>query len=32
MTNLKEIIQEDKELISDLDYDGIEFAVQQKNY
>ena len=28
----KKITQEDKELISDLDYDGIEFPVQEKDF
>ena len=32
ITNPKEITQEDKELISDLDYDGIEFPVQEKDF
>ena len=32
ITNPKEITQEDKELTSDLDYDGIEFPVQEKDF
>ena len=32
ITNPEKNTQEDKELISDLDYDGIEFPVQQKNF
>ena len=32
ITNPKEIIQEDKELISNLGYDGIEFPVQGKDF
>ena len=32
ITNPKEITQEDKELISDLDYDGIEFPMQEKDF
>ena len=32
ITNPKEIAQEDKKLISDLDYDGIEFPVQEKDF
>ena len=30
VTNPKEVTQADKELISDLHYDGIEFPVQEK--
>ena len=30
--NPEEITQEDKELISDLDYNGIEFLVQEKDF
>ena len=29
---IKKFIQEDKELISDLDFDGIEFPVQKKDF
>ena len=32
ITNPKEIMQEGKELISDLDYDEIEFPVQEKDF
>ena len=32
ITNPEEITQGDKELISDLDYDGIEFSVQEKDF
>ena len=32
ITNPEKITQEDKELISDLDYDGIEFPVQEKDF
>ena len=32
ITNPKEITQEGKELISDLDYDEIEFPVQEKDF
>ena len=32
ITNPEEITQEDKELISNLDYDGIEFPVQEKDF
>ena len=32
ITNLKEITQEDKEFISNFDYDGIEFPVQGKDF
>ena len=32
ITNPEEITQEDKELTSDLDYDGIEFPVQEKDF
>ena len=32
ITNPEEITQEDKEFISDLDYDGIEFPVQEKDF
>ena len=32
ITNPKEITQEDKELTSDLDYDGIEFPVREKDF
>ena len=30
ITNLEEITEEDKEFISNLDYNGIEFPVQEK--
>ena len=32
ITNPEEITQEDEEFISDLDYDGIEFPVQEKDF
>ena len=32
ITNPEEITQEDKESIIDLDYDGIEFPVQEKDF
>ena len=32
ITNPEKFTQEDKELISDLDYDGIEFLVQEKDF
>ena len=32
ITNPEKFTQEDKELISDLDYDGIEFPVQEKDF
>ena len=32
ITNPKEITQEGKELVSDLDYDEIEFPVQEKDF
>ena len=32
ITNPEEITQEDKELISNLDYDGIEFPMQEKDF
>ena len=32
ITNPEEITQKDKEFISDLDYDGIEFPVQEKDF
>ena len=32
ITNLEEITEEDKKFISDLDYDGIEFPVQEKDF
>ena len=32
ITNPEEIIEEDKEFISNLDYDGIEFPVQEKDF
>ena len=32
ITNPEEITQEDKEFISDLDYDGIEFPMQKKDF
>ena len=32
ITNPEEIQQEDKEFISDLDYDQIEFPMQEKNF
>ena len=32
ITNPEKMTQEDKELISDLDYDGIEFPVQEKDF
>ena len=32
ITNPEKITQEDKELISDLDYDGIGFPVQEKDF
>ena len=32
LTNPQKITQEDKELISDLDYYGIEFPVQEKDF
>ena len=32
ITNPEEIIDEDKDFISNLDYDGIEFSVQEKDF
>ena len=32
ITNLEKITQEDKELISDLNYDEIEFPMQEKDF
>ena len=32
ITNPEKITHEDKELISDLDYDGIEFPVQERDF
>ena len=32
ITNPEEIREEDKEFISNLDYDGIEFPVQEKDF
>ena len=32
ITNPEEITEEDKELISNFDYDGIEFPVQEKRF
>ena len=32
ITNPEKITQEDKKVISDLDYDGIEFPVQKKDF
>ena len=32
ITNPEEITQEHKEFISDIDYDGIEFSVQEKDF
>ena len=32
ITNPEEITEEDKEFISNLDYDGIEFPVQKKDF
>ena len=32
ITNPEEITEEDKEFISDLDYDGIEFPMQEKDF
>ena len=32
ITNPEEITDEDKEFISNLDYDGIEFPVQEKDF
>ena len=32
ITNPEEITEEDKEFISNLDYDGIEFPVQEKDF
>ena len=32
VTNPKEVTQADKEFISDLHYDGIEFPVQEKDF
>ena len=32
ITNTEEITEEDKELISNFDYDGIEFPVQEKRF
>ena len=32
ITNFKKTTQEDKEPVSDLDYDGIEFPVRKKRF